>query len=111
MSLFNKNASASPSSATSSSSAAAAATAADLLSRLTAGDSKSAAVVAPRNGKSVFVSTRNLLNAASVGAAAAADAIPVPSPMARSPSSPCFGGLLVARKQKGRGRKDMKPRS
>ena len=98
MSVFKKISSTPPPSggASSANAAAAAATAADLLSRLTAGDSRSAsAVVAPRNGKSVFVSTRNL-------AAVTDTAAPVPSPMARSPSSPCFGGLLGARKHKGR---------
>ena len=94
MSVFKKISSTPPPSGASSANAAAAATAADLLSRLTAGDSRStSAVVAPRNGKSVFVSTRNL---------AVSDTAPVPSPMARSPSSPCFGGLLGARKHKGR---------
>lgn len=102
MSVFKKISSTPPpSSGASSANAAAAATAADLLSRLTAGDSRSAsaALVAPRNGKSVFVSTRNL--------AVNDTAVPVPSPMARSPSSPCFGGLLGARKHKGRMRLEL----
>ena len=99
MSVFKKISSTPPPSG-GASSANAAATAADLLSRLTAGDSRSAsAVVAPRNGKSVFVSTRNL--------AVTDTAAPVPSPMARSPSSPCFGGLLGARKHKGRMRLEL----